>query len=61
MDPNISAYRFVNVPTYAYNYQLLIKEHSLTKKKGFPNKVKNTHKTTNPRSDKSILSHSRLS
>ena len=30
MDPNISAYRFVNVPTYAYNYQIMIKEHSVT-------------------------------
>ena len=26
MDPNISAYRFVNAPTYAYNYQTMIKE-----------------------------------
>ena len=26
MDPNISVYRFVNVPTYAYNYQTTIKE-----------------------------------
>ena len=26
MDQNISAYRFVNVPTYAYNYQIMIKE-----------------------------------
>ena len=31
MDLNISAYRFVNVTTYAYNYQIMIKEHSVIK------------------------------
>ena len=36
MDLNISAYRFVNVTTYAYNYQIMIKEHSVKNKTDSP-------------------------